>query len=204
MLGAARHASARRRLPETGQSSYETILIGDELIGYARAFMQPLATGEMTEVLEEITAVGPGGSHLGRTYTRQHYRDFWQAGVCDQRIYDRWFEDGAKTMRQRAKERVAELRSEPRSFALDDAQVARLGELLAEVAERAAGRRPSPNVERRAGARTCGCPARRPQRRFRPVTGPTANRHRAGEYCAPGAREVVEDVVPLGALTPTR
>ena len=137
MLGALSRATLLHDVGylETGlQSSYETILIGDELIGYARAFMKPLATGEATEILDEIMAVGPGGTHLGRRYTRQHHRDFWQAGVTDQRIYDRWLEDGAKTMKQRAKERVAELRSEPRSFALDDAQVARLDELLAEVA----------------------------------------------------------------------
>jgi trimethylamine--corrinoid protein Co-methyltransferase len=121
---------------ETGlQSSYETIVIGDEIIGYARAFMKPVATDDESLALEEITAVGPGGNHLARRYTREHYRSFWQTGLCDQRIYDRWLEDGAKTMRQRAKERVAELRSEPRSFALADGQLARIEELLRAVAE---------------------------------------------------------------------
>ena len=138
MLGALSRATLLHDVGylETGlQSSYETILIGDELIGYARAFMKGLTTDDETLALDEIMAVGPGGDHLARMYTRQHHRDFWQAGLCDQRIYDRWLEDGAKTMKQRAKERVAELRSEPRSFALDDAQIARLDELLAEVAK---------------------------------------------------------------------
>jgi trimethylamine--corrinoid protein Co-methyltransferase len=138
MLGALSRATLLHDVGylETGlQSSYETILIGDELIGYARAFMKGLTTDDETLALDEIMTVGPGGDHLGRKYTRQHHRDFWQAGLCDQRIYDRWLEDGAKTMKQRAKERVAELRSEPRSFALDDAQSARLDELQAEVAK---------------------------------------------------------------------
>jgi trimethylamine--corrinoid protein Co-methyltransferase len=120
---------------ETGlQSSFETILIADELIGYARAFTKRPATDEEALALEEIMAVGPGGDHLGRTFTRQRYRGFWQADLCDQRTYDRWLEDGGRTMKERAKERVAELRSQPRSFALDDARVACLDELLAEVA----------------------------------------------------------------------
>jgi trimethylamine--corrinoid protein Co-methyltransferase len=137
MLGALSRATLLHDVGylETGlQSSYETIVVGDEIISYARAFMKPVATDEESLALDQIMAVGPGGDHLGSKHTRRHYRSFWETKLCDQRIYDRWLEDGAKTMKQRAKERVAELRSEPRSFALEDTQLARIEELLAQVA----------------------------------------------------------------------
>jgi trimethylamine--corrinoid protein Co-methyltransferase len=138
MLGALSRATLLHDVGylETGlQSSYETIVVGDEIVGYARAFMKPVATDDEALALDEIMTVGPGGDHLGTKYTRQHYRSFWETTLCDQRIYDRWLEDGAKTMKQRAKERVAELRSQPRSFALDAGRLAQVEELLAEVAK---------------------------------------------------------------------
>ncbi len=53
------------------QSSYETIVLGDELVGYARALLAEVAVDAEALALDEIAAVGPGGSHLGRAYTRR-------------------------------------------------------------------------------------------------------------------------------------
>ncbi len=53
------------------QSSYETIVLGDELVGYARALLVDVGVDDEALALNEIDAVGPGGSHLGRGYTRR-------------------------------------------------------------------------------------------------------------------------------------
>ena len=60
------------------QSSYETIVLGEELVGYARALLVEVGVDDEALALNEIDAVGPGGSHLGRDYTRKHHRETWQ------------------------------------------------------------------------------------------------------------------------------
>jgi trimethylamine--corrinoid protein Co-methyltransferase len=102
------------------QSSYETIVLGDELVGYARALLAEVAVDSEALALDEIDAVGPGGSHLGRAYTRRHHREAWQPSLFDRAGYERWRATGATTLKERVRRRAEELRAQPRSFALED------------------------------------------------------------------------------------
>ena len=102
------------------QSSYESIVFGDHLLGWAKAFMAPLAVDDEALALDEIKAVGPGGNHLARPYTRKHFRQIWQSDLFDTTRHDAWEADGSKTLLDRLRARVAELRSEPRAFELPD------------------------------------------------------------------------------------
>ena len=115
------------------QSSYESILLGNELIGYTKYFMSELKVDDEALALDEIKAVGPGGNHLARPYTRSHFRGIWQSELLDTTPHDRWEAEGSKTLLDRLKARVAELRSEPRAFELSDAAKAGLDRVLAEV-----------------------------------------------------------------------
>jgi len=115
------------------QGSYESILLGDELIGYAKAFMAPLPTDDEALALDEIKAVGPGGNHLARPYTRKHFRRIWQSDLLDTTPHDRWEAEGSKTLLDRLKARVAALRAEPRAFELSAEVKAGLDAILAEV-----------------------------------------------------------------------
>ena len=72
------------------QSSYESIYLGDHLVSYARAFMAELPVNDETLALDEIMAVGPGGNHLARPYTRRHFREIWQSDLFDTVVYERW------------------------------------------------------------------------------------------------------------------
>ncbi len=92
------------------QSSLEGIVLGDELIGWTRAFLRELAVDDEALALGEIEAVGPGGDHLARSYTRAHFRRFWRPGVIDQSVYDRWRTAGATTLEERVRARLASLR----------------------------------------------------------------------------------------------
>jgi trimethylamine--corrinoid protein Co-methyltransferase len=116
------------------QSSYETIVLGDELVGYARALLVDVGVDEDSLALNEIDAVGPGGSHLGRDYTRRHHRDFWMPGLFDRGPYERWRAAGCATLGERVKARTTALRAEPRAFSLDPALRGRLDAGLAEAA----------------------------------------------------------------------
>ena len=119
---------------ETGlQASYESILLGDHLVSYAKAFMSGLPVDDEALALAEIDEVGPGGNHLARSYTRRHFREIWQSDLFDTTPHDRWQAEGATTLLDRLRARVTELRSEPRIFDLDADVKAGLERILAEV-----------------------------------------------------------------------
>ena len=118
------------------QSSYESIVFGDHLLGWAKAFMAPLAVDDEALALDEIKAVGPGGNHLARPYTRKHFRQIWQSDFFDTTRHDAWEAAGSPTLLDRLRARVAELRSEPRAFALPDDVKDGLDAILAEVEAR--------------------------------------------------------------------
>jgi trimethylamine--corrinoid protein Co-methyltransferase len=115
------------------QSSYESILLGDELIGYAKAYTGELPVDDEALALDEIKAVGPGGNHLSRPYTRSHFRGIWQSELFDTTPHDRWLGEGGRTLLERLRARVAALRAEPRAFELGDDVKAGLDRVLAEV-----------------------------------------------------------------------
>ena len=124
------------------QSSYESILLGNELVGYTKAFMSELRVDDEALALDEIKAVGPGGSHLARPYTRSHFRQIWQSDLFDTTRHDHWQAAGSRTLLDRLRARVAELRSQPRDFQLSDDVKAGLDRVLAEVEAQRPGPRP--------------------------------------------------------------
>ena len=114
------------------QSSYETIVLGAELVGYARALLADVGVDEEALALNEIDTVGPGGSHLGRAFTRRRHRDAWSPALFDRSPYERWHGAGARTLKERVMARTAALRAAPRAFALEDSvrrRVAALADL---------------------------------------------------------------------------
>jgi trimethylamine---corrinoid protein Co-methyltransferase len=102
------------------QSSLETVVLGNELVGFARALLADVDVDDEALALGEIEAVGPGGNHLGRPYTRRHHRASWQPELFDRSVFDRWQNAGASTLRERVLARTAVLRAAPPAFALDE------------------------------------------------------------------------------------
>jgi trimethylamine---corrinoid protein Co-methyltransferase len=100
------------------QSAYEAIVFCDELVGYVRSFTAGVPVDEVTLALEEIDAVGPGGSHLARKHTRAHVRDYWSASLLDQWAHGHWEADGGKDLVARLRAKVAELRAAEAPFTL--------------------------------------------------------------------------------------
>ena len=112
------------------QSSAESIVLEDELVSWARAFMREAAVDDEALAVDEILEVGPGGSHLARPYTRRHVRDAWQTSLLDQTAHDRWLAAGGNTLGERLREKTAALLAAPRSFTLDTAARRMLGRIL--------------------------------------------------------------------------
>jgi len=116
------------------QSSPETIVMGNELVGYVKRLFSGVPTDEASLAVEEIRAVGPGGNHLARRYTRQHRRDFWTSALFDHSVFDRWDAGGSATMQERVSERTRQLLDGARDADLPDGLPARLMEMaLAEA-----------------------------------------------------------------------
>jgi trimethylamine--corrinoid protein Co-methyltransferase len=117
------------------QSSYESILFGAEMCGFARAYMKDVATDDEALALDEIAAIGPGGTFLATKHTRRHTRDFWLGSLIDRTMHDRWVTNGSLRLLERLEARVAELRAAPRGFALDTAVVAEIEAIMARAGE---------------------------------------------------------------------
>jgi trimethylamine--corrinoid protein Co-methyltransferase len=120
------------------QSSYESLVFGDECVAWARALMRDVRVDDEALALDEIMEVGPGGHHLARRYTRRHTRDFWLPALFDRVMHDRWRAGGGLSLRRRVEARVAELRAEPPAWTLPEVVRARLDDLLDEARHRRA------------------------------------------------------------------
>lgn len=90
-------------------NSIEQVVICDELIAYTRHFMKGLEVNEETLALDVIDKIGPDGNFLADQHTRKHYREDWYPQLFERRNYDAWEKTGAKTMRQRARDKALDI-----------------------------------------------------------------------------------------------
>jgi len=116
-------------------TAYEAIVFGDELVGFAKCLLREISTDDEALAVDEIIAVGPGGNHLARPYTRKHYRNFWVPSLFDKAAHDRWDANGGLTLGERVRSKTAELRRSERHFSLEDAVVDQLERLLGSTAQ---------------------------------------------------------------------
>ena len=85
-----------------------------------------------TEALavDEIAAVGPGGTHLARKYTRRHVRDYLMPKLISQDQYDAWATAGSQTLLERTAQKTRELRESERAYRLEPDALRRLDDLV--------------------------------------------------------------------------
>ncbi|HZL64557.1 MAG TPA: trimethylamine methyltransferase family protein, partial [Thermoleophilia bacterium] len=138
LLGALSRATLLHDLGymESGMAgAQESIVLGAELVAFARAFLKELPLDDEALQIDEIVAVGPGGSHLGRPYTRQHHRGFWKSDLFDHAVHDRWQAGGALTLRERVARRTRELLAADRRQELPAETRQAFARLIDEVAD---------------------------------------------------------------------
>ena len=138
LLGALSRATLLHDLGymESGMAGApESIVLGAELASFARKFLRELPLDEEALQLDEIIAVGPGGNHLGRPYTRKHHRDFWQTDLFDHTVFERWHADGASTLRERVARKTATLMAQAPDHEIPAATRAEIERIVAEVAQ---------------------------------------------------------------------
>jgi trimethylamine--corrinoid protein Co-methyltransferase len=112
-------------------NSIEQVVICDELINYVKRVLAPIEINAETLGLDVIDQLGPEGDFVTSEHTHQHYREDWYPKLLDRRPYDSWKAAGAKTLRERAREKTLQLieRYDPEPLA--PAVQARLDEIVA-------------------------------------------------------------------------
>jgi trimethylamine--corrinoid protein Co-methyltransferase len=113
-------------------SALESIVLGDEVAGYARALLNAVPVDDEAVALAEIAAAGPGGNHLGSKMTRAHHRDFWRPALIDQNTHDRWLAHDGRTLLERVRNRLRELLEAGPAFTLDPITTSRLDDLASQ------------------------------------------------------------------------
>ena len=89
--------------------SPELLVIADELVGMTRRAVEPIEVSDETIALDVIRSVGVGNVFLGEEHTLRHFRELWSPRLLSWDGRLQWEMSGAKTLRERARERVLHL-----------------------------------------------------------------------------------------------
>ena len=86
------------------------MVLGDEIINWVKRFIQGIEVSAETLATEITHNVGPGGNYLTQQHTLNHmHTESWQPKLFCKDSFETWEKQGAKSLEQRADERVAEI-----------------------------------------------------------------------------------------------
>ena len=89
--------------------SLAQLAICDEVLGWIEHSLQEVDVSDEALAVDLIDEVGPDGQFLDSKHTLKHFRDRWYPTLSDRQNYDNWQAQGAKTLEQRAAERVEKI-----------------------------------------------------------------------------------------------
>ena len=85
------------------------LAICDEILGWLEHALRGVDVSDEALAVELIDQVGPDGHFLDSEHTLAHYRERWYPSLFDRNNYDNWRASGAKTLQDRAAERVEQI-----------------------------------------------------------------------------------------------
>jgi len=87
--------------------SCEQLVMGNEIIGMTKRFVQGIRVDADTLARDVIDTVGPGGNFLGQRHTVDHLRkELWQASILNRQPIVAWQQHGEATMEDRVGDEV--------------------------------------------------------------------------------------------------
>jgi len=101
--------------------SLAQLVICNEMVGWIEKMMAPVEINDETLALDLIDEMGPDGQFLDSDHTMAHFRERWYPEVFERGNYDQWLAKGAKSLGERAAERVEEILAEHKSEPLPEA-----------------------------------------------------------------------------------
>jgi trimethylamine--corrinoid protein Co-methyltransferase len=114
-------------------TSYEMIVLTDELVTLTDQLMKGIEITDETLMLDEIHAVGPGGHFMDTEQTLKRFRDFWYPDLLDRGRREQWLANGSTTLGQRLNARVKEILRDHQAPALDAKVKEKLQEIVAQA-----------------------------------------------------------------------
>jgi trimethylamine--corrinoid protein Co-methyltransferase len=116
--------------------SAEMLVLGNEVIGMAKRFIQGIEVSTETLARGVIEKVGPGGHFLQEDHTLHHFRkELWMPSLLTRQHYEVWRQEGAKDMAQRVQDSVHKLHESHTVPSLPDSTLAALERLVQEGIE---------------------------------------------------------------------
>lgn len=118
---------------ETGLTvSYEQLVIDDEMLGWLFRFIEGVEVSPETIAADLISRVGPKGNFLSEEHTLKHLRsgEHWQPTISSRDLYEKWHEEGSKTIVEKAARRVKEILQTHRVEKLDGSVQKRVDEVI--------------------------------------------------------------------------
>ncbi len=114
--------------------SLEKLVIDDEEVRMIRRLADGIAVNDETIALDVIEKVGIGGMFLAEKHTLKHLREEqFLPRIIDRRSIDLWRKDGAKSLEERAREKVREALARPIPHPLEPRLVKRLDAMIDEA-----------------------------------------------------------------------
>ncbi len=89
--------------------SIEHLVGCDEFIGFIRRYCGDVIVNKDTLALDLIAEQGPYGEYLSTDHTVEHFREDWFPALFDRNHFDAWEASGARTLHDRALERVDDI-----------------------------------------------------------------------------------------------
>jgi trimethylamine--corrinoid protein Co-methyltransferase len=114
-------------------TSYEMIVLTDELVALTDHLMKGIEITDETLMLEEIHTVGPGGHFMDTEQTLNRFRDFWYPDLLDRGRREQWLEAGSTTLGQRLTARVKEIIQEHRPKELEPGKRRAIQEIVTQA-----------------------------------------------------------------------
>ena len=91
--------------------SLELLVICDEIVSWLKSLMKGEEISEETLALDLIHQHGLTGDFVGTDHTLRYMRDCWEPRLVNRQNYDQWVQNGATSMRDRAKAKINEILS---------------------------------------------------------------------------------------------
>ena len=103
-------------------SSMEMMVASDEIIDMVKRILRGIPVTDVTQALDVIEDVGPGGHYLEHDHTYHRFKnEIWRPKLLDRLNWENWELAGTKTHRDRVHERVIEILETETEPLLDEA-----------------------------------------------------------------------------------
>jgi trimethylamine--corrinoid protein Co-methyltransferase len=112
-------------------SSYEMLVMADELIGMIKRIMRGLEISPETLAEDVIKQVGPGGQYITHAHTLAHFKnEFWFPTLSSRDNVQSWQEKGCPELRQILKDKAISILKEHKTSPLSDEIFNKIHEIL--------------------------------------------------------------------------